>query len=88
MGWNQVDISTQHPVFNGIENMSYFYFVHSYYANPSDEHISIGHTDYGIRFCSVIAKDELIATQFHPEKSGSLGLRLYDNFLRMSLGNP
>ena len=68
MGWNQVDIATQHPVFNGIENMSYFYFVHSYYANPSDEHISIGHTDYGIRFCSVIAKDELIATQFHPEK--------------------
>ena len=88
MGWNQVDMSVQHPVFDGIENMSYFYFVHSYYANPSEGQAAIGHTDYGVKFCSVIAKDALIATQFHPEKSGALGLKLYANFLKMSLGNP
>ncbi len=88
MGWNQVDMSVEHPVFDGIQNRSYFYFVHSYYANPSDDKAAIGHTDYGVNFCSVIAKDELIATQFHPEKSGTLGLKLYENFLRMYLGNP
>ena len=88
MGWNQVDMSVQHPVFDGIENMSYFYIVHSYYATPSEGQAAIGHTDYGVKFCSVIAKDALIATQFHPEKSGALGLKLYGNFLKMSLGNP
>jgi glutamine amidotransferase len=88
MGWNQVSVNNRNPVFDGINNNSYFYFVHSYYAQPSEDKVVLGNTEYGINFCSVIAQDELIATQFHPEKSGSFGLHLYDNFLRISLGDP
>ena len=81
MGWNQVTLHSKHPVFEGVESGSYFYFVHSYYAAPEDQGLVLGTTDYGLEFCSVIAVDNLVATQFHPEKSGALGMRLYENFL-------
>ena len=81
MGWNSVQQVQEHSVFEGIPDGSFFYFVHGYYPDPEDESIVIGRTDYGLPFASVIAKDNLIATQFHPEKSGRVGLRLYKNFL-------
>ena len=81
MGWNQVTLHHTHPVFEGVKSGSYFYFVHSYYAAPDDQSLVLGTTEYGLRFCSVIAMDNVVATQFHPEKSGALGLRLYENFL-------
>ena len=82
MGWNTVSLRASHPAFEGIPQDSYFYFVHSYYAAPSDPSWVAGTTDYGVEFCSVAAKGNLVATQFHPEKSGPSGLRLYDNFVR------
>ena len=81
MGWNQVQFTRQNPVFSEIPEDSFFYFVHSYYVDPLDENIVLGKTDYGLNFCSAIAKDNIIATQFHPEKSGEIGLSLYKNFL-------
>ncbi|MBI4307980.1 MAG: imidazole glycerol phosphate synthase subunit HisH [Chloroflexi bacterium] len=84
MGWNQVRQVRPHPVFDGVPDGAHFYFVHSYYASPSDSGIAIGATDYGIEFASAIGRGNLVATQFHPEKSGDTGLRLYANFLRMA----
>ena len=81
MGWNSVALSIQHPVFDGIPQQSYFYFVHSYYADPKDKNIVAGTTNYGIDFCSAVAWDNVAAVQFHPEKSGAVGLSLYRNFL-------
>ena len=69
MGWNAVEQVREHPVFAGIPDGSFFYFVHGYYPDPEDESIVIGRTEYGVPFASVIARDNLIATQFHPEKS-------------------
>lgn len=86
MGWNQVRQRISHPVFSGIPDEANFYFVHSYYAEPEDSSLVAGETEYGIPFCSVIARDNLIATQFHPEKSGEVGLKIYDNFIRIALG--
>jgi glutamine amidotransferase len=86
MGWNQVKQRISHPIFNGIPDEAYFYFVHSYYVVPDDRSLVIGETEYGIPLCSVIARGNLIATQFHPEKSGEAGLRIYDNFIKMALG--
>ena len=83
MGWNSVSLSIQHPVFEGIPNDSYFYFVHSYYADPEDKDIVAGVTNYGIDFCSAVAWDNVAAVQFHPEKSGAVGLQLYHNFLTL-----
>lgn len=85
MGWNQLRQKIAHPVFEGIADGADFYFVHSYYVEPEDKALIAGETDYGIPFCSVIARDNLIATQFHPEKSGEVGLKVYDNFIRMAL---
>ena len=84
MGWNQVRQRQGHPLFGGIPDAANFYFVHSYYVAPEDPSLVAGETDYGIDFCSAIAGDNLVATQFHPEKSGALGLRMYDNFLQHS----
>jgi glutamine amidotransferase len=84
MGWNQVKQVINHPIFNGIADGSNFYFVHSYYAEPDDARVVAGTTEYSVTLCSVLIKDSLIATQFHPEKSGELGLRMYDNFLKMA----
>ena len=88
MGWNQVKQVKPHPIFEGIPDNSNFYFVHSYYAEPEDSSAVVGTTDYGISFCSVMASGNLIATQFHPEKSGAMGLKFYDNFIRLALGGP
>jgi glutamine amidotransferase len=82
MGWNQVNQRKRHPMWEGIENGAWFYFVHSYHVNPvNPEHVA-GETDYGVRFTCAIARDNIFATQFHPEKSAEDGLRLYSNFLR------
>jgi len=84
MGWNQVRIMRPHPIFEGIPDASYFYFLHSYYPRPDDHSVVIGETEYGVTFASVVAKDSIVATQFHPEKSGEIGLRMYANFLRIA----
>jgi glutamine amidotransferase len=81
MGWNTVRQRVAHPIFEGIPDDSYFYFVHSYYPQPDDEDVIIGETEYGVTFASVLARDNIVATQFHPEKSGEMGLRMYANFL-------
>ena len=86
MGWNQVKQKRAHPIFAGIADETNFYFVHSYYVAPDDESLVIGETDYSIPFCSAIARGNLVAVQFHPEKSGEHGLKLYDNFLKMASG--
>ena len=82
MGWNAVTVAEDAPIFEGVPPSSYFYFVHSYYADPSDDTWIAGTTDYGVEFASAIAKENVVATQFHPEKSGAIGLRLYDNFMK------
>ena len=85
MGWNTVEMRADHPVFEGIPDGSFFYFVHSYHPAPADDSDILGVTDYeGIVFPSVVGRDNVIATQFHPEKSGAAGLRLYANFLRLA----
>ena len=85
MGWNQVKQKVSHPVFDGIPDGANFYFAHSYYVEPDDRSLVAGETEYGISICSVIAKGNLVATQFHPEKSGEVGLKIYDNFIRFAL---
>ena len=86
MGWNSVDQVQAHPVFADIPDESYFYFVHGYYPDPEDGSLVIGRTEYGVSFASAIARDALVATQFHPEKSGRAGLQLYRNFLAAACG--
>lgn len=86
MGWNQVYQShpgggSAHPVWAGVPDGAYFYFVHSFYARPSDARHIAGEADYGGRFAAAIARDNIFATQFHPEKSADQGLALYRNFL-------
>lgn len=82
MGWNQVNFKIEHPVFKGINSGSDFYFVHSYYVAPAEKKYIFAETNYsGVSFTSVSGKNNLIATQFHPEKSGRIGLKLLDNFL-------
>ena len=86
MGWNSVALSARHPAMSGIESGSYFYFVHSFYCEPKGFDGVLGSTEYGLSFCSVYAKDNVVATQFHPEKSGPVGLRIYRNFVNAALG--
>ena len=81
MGWNQVMQMRPHPVWAGVPDQSYFYFVHSFYARPADALHSAGEAEYGERFTAAIARDNIFATQFHPEKSADHGLQLYRNFL-------
>ena len=85
MGWNQVRQNMSHPIFDGIPDEANFYFVHSYYAEPDDRSLVAGETEYGIPMCSVVTRGNLMATQFHPEKSGQMGLRLYENFIKIAL---
>lgn len=80
IGWNQVDIKNKSGLFKGIENNSYFYFVNSYYCQPADKSIAIGITEYGEKFASIVSEENILAMQFHPEKSGDLGLQLLKNF--------
>ncbi len=81
MGWNRVNPVVSHPLWGGIEAGSRFYFVHSYYVDPTDSALRAGETDYGISFTSAIARDNVFAVQFHPEKSADNGLRLLKNFV-------
>lgn len=82
IGWNSVRLVKPHPLFEGIETDSEFYFVHSYYPRPADRAWVLAETEYAdANFASVVARDNLAATQFHPEKSGQLGLRLLSNFI-------
>ncbi len=85
MGWNQVNQKIRHPLFDSIPDGANFYFVHSYYAGAQDGAVVAGTTDYGIQFCSVLVSGNLMATQFHPEKSGENGLRMYENFLKLAV---
>jgi imidazole glycerol-phosphate synthase subunit HisH len=81
MGWNQVHQMRPHPVWAGVPSGADFYFVHSFHAHPSQASHSVGETDYGVRFTCALARDNIFATQFHPEKSAEHGLALYRNFL-------
>jgi glutamine amidotransferase len=81
MGWNQVHQARAHPLWAGIPEDSRFYFVHSYYVDPRDPGLITGTTDYGVTFTSVLARENLFAVQFHPEKSADHGLRLLANFV-------
>lgn len=82
IGWNSVKFIKPHPLFAGIESGSEFYFVHSYYPAPADRACVLGETEYAdIRFAAVVARANLVATQFHPEKSGRLGLQVLNNFV-------
>lgn len=83
MGWNQVKQIKKHPVFSEIPDESNFYFVHSYFVEPEDREVTLGVTDYSNTFASIIARGNLVATQFHPEKSGDVGLQLLKNFLKL-----
>ena len=83
MGWNQLRLKTQDPFLNGIEPGSFVYFVHSYYADPAAPDITLASTDHGIEFAAIVHKDNIWATQFHPEKSQKVGERLLDNFARL-----
>jgi glutamine amidotransferase len=80
MGWNEIKIQKNNPLFKGIADKSYFYFVHSYYVVPEDTSIISTTTDYGIEFTSSIRKDNIFAVQFHPEKSQAAGLQILRNF--------
>jgi glutamine amidotransferase len=82
MGWNRVRQTRRHPLWEGVADGALFYFVHSYYVAPADPAIIAGQTEYGIRFTCAVARDNIFATQFHPEKSAASGLRIYENFCR------
>lgn len=83
IGWNSVTWTRPHPLFEGLENGSEFYFVHSYYPVPASGDVILGETEYaGVKFASVVGRNNLVATQFHPEKSGRIGLKLLENFAR------
>jgi imidazole glycerol-phosphate synthase subunit HisH len=82
MGWNEIAIRRPAPIFQGIEDGSSVYFVHSYYVVPEDPEVTATETDYGLSFCSSIWKDNVMATQFHPEKSQQVGLKILKNFGR------
>lgn len=83
IGWNEVHQTQVHPIFEGVPNPAHFYFVNSYYPDPKEPQIVIGRTHYGLDFCSTIAYENLIATQFHLEKSGRVGLKMLNNFLTL-----
>jgi glutamine amidotransferase len=88
MGWNQVHFAQpDHPMVAGIPDGSYFYFVHSYHAAPADGGAVAAWTDYGVRFCSAIARGNLFATQFHPEKSQRWGLKMLANFRDLAVSH-
>lgn len=82
MGWNRVRQTCSHPLWEGVADDTYFYFVHSYYVVPADVGVIAGRTEYGHGFTCAVARDNIFATQFHPEKSASAGLQIYRNFVR------
>lgn len=87
MGWNAVDVTRPHPLLSGVQQGDEFYFVHSYYLEPAEPEDVYATTDYGGAFCCALGRDNVFATQFHPEKSGRLGLELLERFARWE-GQP
>ncbi|MCG8583659.1 MAG: imidazole glycerol phosphate synthase subunit HisH [Pirellulales bacterium] len=83
MGWNQLRFTHKPPIFDGVSDLSHFYFVHSYYVAPKDDAVTAGVADYGGEFCAMIWRDNLFATQFHPEKSQTVGRRVLANFAQL-----
>lgn len=83
MGWNQLNFKRKDPLFEGIKNGTYMYFVHSYYCDPKEQDIILATTDYGQEITSVVGRDNIRATQFHPEKSQTHGLKVYHNLARL-----
>lgn len=83
IGWNRVHQVRAHPVFAGVPEGSHFYFVNSYYPVPADPSVVIATAEHGVVFCAALAREQLVATQFHLEKSGAAGLRVLDNFCRL-----
>jgi len=84
MGWNNLNIQHESPLLEGIGS-DYMYFVHSYYVRPDDEEVVVATVDYGVEVPAVVAQDNVFATQFHPEKSGEVGLEILKNFLKQAL---
>jgi glutamine amidotransferase len=82
MGWNNVELKGKSKFLNGIDTLSYFYFIHSYYPVIEDHSLSLGEVNYGETFSCIVGKDNMIATQFHPEKSHKVGLKIVENFVR------
>ena len=80
VGWNRIHQKQQHALFDGVADGSFCYFVHSYYCEPSDENVVAGETEYGSRYASVVARENICGVQFHPEKSQDVGLRMLKNF--------
>jgi glutamine amidotransferase len=85
IGWNRVRQTKPHPVFAGVPDNTHFYFVNSYYPVPADSAVTIATSEYGVSYTAALARDNVIATQFHLEKSGAAGLKLLDNFCRLKL---
>ena len=83
MGWNTMNFAKSHPLLDGVKDHSYVYFVHSYYPQPTDPDVIVTTTEYGVSFASMVAKKNLFATQFHPEKSSKTGLMMLKNFVRI-----
>ena len=83
MGWNTINFAKSHPLLEGIKDHSYVYFVHSYYPQPTDADVIVATTEYGVRFPSMVAKKNIFATQFHPEKSSKTGLIMLKNFVKI-----
>ena len=83
MGWNTINFTKSHPLLDGVKDHSYVYFVHSYYPQPTDPDVIVTTTEYGVSFASMVAKKNLFATQFHPEKSSKTGLMMLNNFVRI-----
>jgi imidazole glycerol-phosphate synthase subunit HisH len=81
MGWNQLNIRQTNPLLRDVPNGGYTYFVHSYYCAPSDDSVTLASTDYGVEFASIVGRDNVWGTQFHPEKSQSVGLKILTNFI-------
>jgi glutamine amidotransferase len=86
IGWNSIAVQKSHPILDGIPDATYFYFVHSYYAE-ADSALTVASADYGVDFAAIVARDNVVATQFHPEKSADLGVHLYANFGRIAAGS-
>jgi imidazole glycerol-phosphate synthase subunit HisH len=83
MGWNQLDVRRPSPLFNGLPEGAGVYFVHSYHVEPEDPNVIATTTDYGVPFVSSVCRDNVMATQFHPEKSQKVGLQILANFAGM-----
>ena len=84
MGWNQVEFHKEHTYLDRLPDGSYFYFVHSYFPDPEEKSLVAGTTTYGVEFCTAVAWDNVAAVQFHPEKSGDVGLKIYERFVQQA----